>query len=254
MESKPTRWRWCCCIITRTSNFGLTLKITRFSNDPNWCGGGDFHTIQGKGLCIHHHRQMQGRGMTDCDTYPVLPSSNFDWDNSIFLLAVGAGFARTQTHQKLEGVQDSKLGHEVCIITMYNHGQEQCDVRYCMCEACKREVHMLAVVETCQCRLRMVSSGGRHLLFFSALLQITDISVIKSHLCDPNPSRNVRVALTWKSSEKVSRSNSCKNRRTGKSSLHAHLGIIILLCAKFRPNPSRNVGGLALTRTNCEQV
>jgi hypothetical protein len=40
----------------------------------------------------------------------------------------------------------------------------------------------------------------------------------------------------------------CKNQRTGKSSLYAQLPIIILLCAKFRPNPSRNVGGAAITK------
>jgi hypothetical protein len=33
----------------------------------------------------------------------------------------------------------------------------------------------------------------------------------------------------------------------GKSSLHAHLGIIILLCAKFHLNPLRNVGGVAVS-------
>jgi hypothetical protein len=37
-------------------------------------------------------------------------------------------------------------------------------------------------------------------------------------------------------------------RETGKSSLHVHLPIIILLCAKSHPNLSRNVGGIALTR------
>jgi hypothetical protein len=41
--------------------------------------------------------------------------------------------------------------------------------------------------------------------------------------------------------------NSCKNRRTRKSSFHAHLLIIILLCAMFRPNPTRNVVEVAFT-------
>jgi hypothetical protein len=43
--------------------------------------------------------------------------------------------------------------------------------------------------------------------------------------------------------------NSFKNRRTEKSQSHANLPTIILLCAKFRQNPSRNVG-VAFTR-NC---
>jgi hypothetical protein len=45
--------------------------------------------------------------------------------------------------------------------------------------------------------------------------------------------------------------NSVKNRWTGKSSLYAHLPIIILLCAKFHPNPLRNVGWVAFTRKSC---
>jgi hypothetical protein len=38
--------------------------------------------------------------------------------------------------------------------------------------------------------------------------------------------------------------NHFKIRRTGKSWSHAHLPIIILLCANFGQNPLRNVGGV----------
>jgi hypothetical protein len=47
--------------------------------------------------------------------------------------------------------------------------------------------------------------------------------------------------------DQVSRAITLQNQRTGTFLPWAQLGIIILLCAKFHPNPSINVGAVAIS-------